>query len=74
MVYTYGSHPFSFFPCFPKEMVYTIAGSGDRPREEGSDGGGVYSLLASHISLSPTTSKIRAHFIHMLFDLMSLCA
>ena len=53
MVYTLLSGPmvYTLFPCFPRKMVYTIAffcsvtsGSGDRPRKEGSHGGGVYSF------------------------------
>ena len=44
---------YTLVPCFPKEMVYTMAGfcwsvtsgSGDRPREKGCHNDGVHSLF-----------------------------
>ena len=51
MVYTLLSRPMVYtpFPCFPQDVVYTIAFrwlcDGDRAREEGCHGGGVYSLF-----------------------------
>ena len=51
MVFSLLSGP-TLFPCFPKEMVYTIAffllydlRSGNRLREQGCHGGGVYSFF-----------------------------
>ena len=50
MVFALLSGPmvYTLFPCYPKDMVYTIAlfcsvtsGSGDRPRKEMCHGGGV---------------------------------
>ena len=50
-----GPMVYTLFPCFPRKMVYTIAfcwsvtsASGDKPRKEGSHGGGVYSFLPLH--------------------------
>ena len=47
-----GPMVYTLFPGFPRKIVYTIAffysvtsGSGDRPRKEGSHGGGVYSFF-----------------------------
>ena len=63
-MYTLLSGPmvYTLFPCFPRKRVYTIAfffcsatmGSGDRPRKEGFDGGGVYSFFPCTIRPAQT--------------------
>ena len=56
----------TLFTCFPRKKVYTIAffcsvtsGSGDRPRKEGSHGGGVYSFFPCPGPLGYTSFRDR---------------
>ena len=59
---------YTLFPHFPKHMDYTIAlfavtsGSGDRPREEGCQGGGVYSFYPRKIPKDPAILKIPRYY------------